>query len=248
MIALVAAVPDETRLLRRSMFPCEVLRCGRRDLYRGTMFGQKLAVLHCGVGKVNTAAAVGAFLEHHCPSTLIMIGCCGAYPGRELDLGDLVLASEEVCADEGVQTPEGFRDFTQLGFPLLRENKPTLCHRITTDAHLLESARPHLEQAAREAGCRLATGPLVTVSTCSGTLEAGHRLGERTGGLGENMEGAAAAQICALYGVPFLEIRGISNRVEDRDLRNWDFEGAAEKVQLAVRVLLRGWFAPRMLA
>lgn len=62
------------------------------------------------------------------------------------------------------------------------------------------------------------------------------------------MEGAAAAQICALYGVPFLEIRGISNRVEDRDLRNWDFEGAAEKVQLAVRVLLRGWFAPRMLA
>ena len=45
----------------------------------------------------------------------------------------------------------------------------------------------------------------------------------------ESMEGAAAAHVCALYGVPFLEVRGISNLVGDRDRAAWDVEGAAAR-------------------
>jgi len=37
------------------------------------------------------------------------------------------------------------------------------------------------------------------------------------------MEGAAAAHICALYKVPFMEIRGISNLVTDRDRGSWQW-------------------------
>jgi futalosine hydrolase len=42
----------------------------------------------------------------------------------------------------------------------------------------------------------------------------------------ESMEGAAAAHVCALYGVPFLELRGISNMVVDRDRGSWKVEAA----------------------
>jgi futalosine hydrolase len=51
------------------------------------------------------------------------------------------------------------------------------------------------------------------------------------------MEGAAAAHICALYKVPFLEIRGISNLVTDRDRGSWQVERAvsvAGRAALAV--------------
>jgi futalosine hydrolase len=58
------------------------------------------------------------------------------------------------------------------------------------------------------------------------------------------MEGAAVAQVCETYGVPFLELRGVSNMVEDRNLDNWDLEGAGKMAQQALIALLRGWFSP----
>jgi futalosine hydrolase len=88
---------------------------------------------------------------------------------------------------------------------------------------------------------RVARGPLVTVSTCSGSTAAGAQLARRTEGLGENMEGAAVAQLCARFGVPFFEVRGISNLVEDRDLSRWNLPAAAAVAQRAVRALLAGW-------
>ena len=45
------------------------------------------------------------------------------------------------------------------------------------------------------------------------------------------MEGGAAAQVALLYGVDCMEIRGVSNIVEDRDLARWDIPLATEQVQ-----------------
>ncbi|MDK2848476.1 MAG: futalosine hydrolase [Desulfuromonadales bacterium] len=244
MIAIVAAVPDETWMLRRRLFPCEVKRCGRRDLYCGRMFGHKVVVLHTGVGKINAASAVTALLESCEPDFVIVTGCCGAYPGQGLERGDLLLASEEICADEGVWTPDGFKDFATLGFSLLRSKGVGLANRFAVDGKLHDLANPILQHHVRQEGIRLGIGPLVTVSACSGTLQSGLALQKRTGGLGENMEGAAVAQVCETYGVPFLELRGVSNMVEDRNLDNWDLEGAGKMAQQALIALLRGWFSP----
>ena len=47
----------------------------------------------------------------------------------------------------------------------------------------------------------------------------------------ENMEGAAVALVALRYGIPCLEIRGISNLVEDRDMSRWDIGLAVEAAQ-----------------
>ena len=47
------------------------------------------------------------------------------------------------------------------------------------------------------------------------------------------MEGAAAAHLCRLYGVSFLEIRSISNQVEDRQIEQWDLPLASARAQQA---------------
>jgi futalosine hydrolase len=54
------------------------------------------------------------------------------------------------------------------------------------------------------------------------------------------MEGAAAAHICALYGVPFLEIRAISNFVGDRDRGTWAVEEAVETAGRAALAVVAG--------
>jgi len=241
MIALLAAVPLETELLRRSLAPCEVRHSHGYDLYRSRIGERPLCLLHSGVGKASAAAAATALIIACRPALLIVFGCGGAYPGSGLEVGDLALATCEIYGDEGVQTPGGFLDLEALGFPLVDRGGQRLFNHFPVAAALLERAAPPLAQAAEAAGRRLAEGPFVTVSTCSGSGRAGAELVRRTGGICENMEGAAVAQVCALHGLPFLELRGISNLVEDRDLSRWDLKRGAEAAQRAILHLLADW-------
>jgi futalosine hydrolase len=127
-----------------------------------------------------------------------------------------------------------------LGLPLVETGGDKWYNRFPADPELLAHAQ-RLIVRSREPRRRVAVGPLVTVSTCSGTVAVGRELAERTGGLAENMEGAAVAQLCTRYAAPFFEVRGISNLVEDRDLSRWDLPVAAAAAQQAVRLLLAGW-------
>lgn len=242
MIALIAAVPLETDLLRRALSPCEVRSCGRLDLLRGTLDGQPVGLLHCGIGKANAAAAAAVLLETVRPRAVFNLGCGGAYPDSALGIGDLAIASEEVFGDEGVVTPETFLDMEALGLPLLRRNGQSYFNRFPVDKDLLQRAKGILEAHTSGSKQRLAVGPFVTVSTCSGTTAAGRELSRRTRGICENMEGAAIAQTCIRFGTPFLELRGISNRTEDRDLSRWDLRAGAAAAQHALRTLLGHWY------
>jgi futalosine hydrolase len=64
---------------------------------------------------------------------------------------------------------------------------------------------------------------------------------ERTGGICENMEGAAVALACQQLSVPLLEVRGISNLVEDRDTSRWNLPLAMSSAQNAIITLLQAW-------
>jgi len=90
--------------------------------------------------------------------------------------------------------------------------------------------------ASKDCGFNVASGNFVTVSQCSGTRKSGEILKKRFSGICENMEGAAVAHICALYIVPMVEVRGISNIIEDQ---KWDIEKAASNCNKAVVELVR---------
>ncbi|MCP3176091.1 futalosine hydrolase [Desulfuromonas sp. KJ2020] len=238
MIALIAAVPLETELLRQTLSPWEVRQCAGYDLFRGSYGGRSIGLLHCGVGKVNAAAATKALITACTPSLILSFGCGGAYPGAGLLTGDLALATAEIYGDEGVLTPGGFCDMEAIGFPLARRGGEAFFNRFPLKAALIEHAAPLLKTLCDSRGCRFASGPFVTISTCSGTLAAGLAMEERTSGICENMEGAAIAHVCQLHDTPFLEVRGISNLTEDRDFSRWDLRGAAAMAQQGVLTLL----------
>ena len=121
-------------------------------------------------------------------------------------------------------TPEGWKPADKIGLPLVHGSPPYF-NRFPLDSQLVSTAAEI---------CGVRSGTFVTVSQCSGVQAIGDALHARFNALCENMEGAAAAHICTLYGVPFLEVRSISNLVEDRQLARWDIPGAADAAQSAL--------------
>lgn len=202
------------------------------ETFGGTVGTSAVLLAVTGMGKVNTAMAITALFERHRPGLLINTGCAGAYPGSGLKLGDLALATAEVYGDEGVLTPTGWESLECIGIPVLEREGKCYSNEFPLSVPVWERAMG----LAATMGLTMGRGRFVTVSTCSGTRSRGEELQRRFGAICENMEGAAAAQVSMCYGIDCLEVRGISNMVEDRDLSRWDIPLAVEKTQ---RFLLR---------
>ncbi len=199
---------------------------------RGTLGHRELLLAVTGLGKVNTAAALAVLLERYQPELLINTGCGGAYVGSGLNVGDIAVASAEFFGDEGVLTPEGWLGVDAIAIPVVERNGQRYFNEFPLSINAAEKAM-HLGLAL---GFTMQRGHFVTLSTCSGTAARGEELASRFGGICENMEGAAVAQVALIYGVDCLEIRGISNMVEARDLSRWDIPLAVERAQ---RLLLK---------
>jgi len=180
-----------------------------------------------GIGKVNTAMGLTMLLGRYRPGLVINTGCAGAYPGSGLAAGDLAVATTEIYGEEGVETRGGWLSLEKIGLPLYDRGNGRYFNEIPLSA----SAREDAMDIARELGQTLVAGKFITVSACSGSEARGRELATRFGAVCENMEGAAAAQVALCHGVDCLEIRGISNDVEDRDLSRWNIPLAVEKVQ-----------------
>jgi len=236
-LLLIAAVEAETRTLQHLLQGARPLECAQHQAWRGRLQDQEVLLLAGGVGKVNAAAATAVALERFAPHGVISFGSAGAYQSLGLRIGDLVLPVEAIMADEGVACRDRFLDFETLGFPSVQ--RPELRYnRFPIVRSLHARARTILDKTAQRLDVGLHTGTSLTVSCCSGTGKLGDALASRWGGCCENMEGAAVAQVCSAWGIPWLEVRSISNPVEDRDLTNWDLPRAAQHAQEAVRDLV----------
>jgi futalosine hydrolase len=240
MIALLAAVPEETALIREQLEAPATQAVSGINVRHGRIHDRAVCLAHSGIGKAAAAAAAVSLLQHCRPAALLLFGCGGAYPHAGLDIGDLALADAEIFGDEGVVTQLGFADLAVMGLPMRREGGPFF-NSWPTDALLLQQAQAVLHDRPEGRWGRLAKGPFVTVSTCTGTTARALEIEKRTGGICENMEGAAVALACQQFSVPLLEMRGISNRVEDRDTARWDLATGMTAAQNAVLCLLETW-------
>jgi futalosine hydrolase len=240
MIALLAAVPEETRLIRAALSAPRRQRSYGLNVTVGALCGLEVALAHSGVGKAAAAAAATALLAGVEAEALLLCGCGGAYPGSGLAIGDLAIASGEIFGDEGVLTDDGFADLAAIGIAM-RGDSFQRHNDWPTDVALHDWCLPLLREFAGRQEIRLGSGPFVTLSTCTGTSVAARALEQRTKGLCENMEGAAVALACRQLAVPLLEIRGISNLVEDRDTSRWDLAAGMKIAQQAVLSLLQQW-------
>jgi futalosine hydrolase len=168
-------------------------------------------VLVCGVGKTGAAAATAARLARGGVRGVVSFGVAGAYPGRGLRAGDVVVASEVAVLDEGLEAGRRFVPFSRPGMDV-----PAAAWTACDDS---------IARAPPRDGPRVVRGRVATVSVCAGTSRL-VRERAATGAIAEAMEGAAVAHAASLFGVPFAEVRGISNLCGPRARARFDLATA----------------------
>lgn len=141
-----------------------------------------------GMGAGATAYATLKAIRDSGPELIILAGIAGALPLRHVEPGDVLLVGSDHQADLGAWRPEtgGFEPFGQ---------------------------RPE----AAVIGCPYTDrfGGLFRVVPGRSVNMACAPLPIRDGEAVESMEGAAFFAVCTAEGVPFLQLRAISNRVGD---------------------------------
>ena len=184
-----------------------------------------------GVGPLETGITLTRYLEKHHRKirAVVNFGIGGAYlspPTEKLNILDVCLAEQEVLADFGVCYGTAVEPFEDPDFPVRNV--------FSLDSDLLNEAGSILTAQ----GWEYRKGTFVTVSGASGSRARGDFFSERYGAICENMEGAAVARVCEEFVLPLLEVRAISNFVEDRPGGQWQMEEAASQAARAVAQIL----------
>lgn len=236
-IGLIASVAFEAGDILENIKNAKKVREG---FFTGILFGKKIVLAISGIGKTNAAHTATLLVEKYAPALIINFGIGGAYPASGLKIGNIAIANKEIYGDEGVLVKDGFSDMRMTGIPLLKKGRKKYFNEFTLDRDSVKTAisasKLFTHHASRITGVR--SGSFVTVSTCTGTIKRALELEKRYQAICENMEGAAIAHICAMHDIPMIEIRGISNIVENRDTKKWDIKLAAGNCQKAVMVIL----------
>jgi len=185
-----------------------------------------------GVGIVETTLSLTRLLDQHNEKihAVFNFGVAGAYIHDKLKaavLLEICLAEQESFGDFGICYPDRIEP---LGEQLLHRSHYSL------DQGLLSKADTLLQ----ENGLRAKRGNFVTVCGVSASTNRGTMLGTQYDALCENMEGAAVARVCEEFQLPLLEMRVMSNFVEDRDVTGWKLAEACSVAGKTAAVLLKG--------
>ena len=200
-----------------------------RPLKKFLSCAEHLEVLVTGMGPAATAASLSNYLSLHGLSIhgVVNIGVGGAYVNSGLTLLDICLAQQEVFGDFGICMQDEILDFepglSQLSTPILFNEE------LVSNSKKILSINE----------MKFKTANFVTVNCCSGTKKRGDYLRQKFAAGCENMEGAAVAMVCNTFNIPCVELRCISNMVEDRNTATWMLEDAIAKICMVAEAVLK---------
>lgn len=223
--AVIGAMAEEVALLRASMPEAAKGSAGPFTWSEGELCGVPVLLAECGIGKVNAAALAQALLSAGA-ERVVFTGVAGAVDPR-LGVGDVVISVDAVQHDV---------DVTALGYE---------------PGEVPGSGRVWSADGALRAAAAAAARELPGVTVLEGRVASGDRFVADAGLVASlrtrfqaacaEMEGAAVAQVCAAWGVPFVIVRSISDSADHGakvDFREFTALAAA-RADAVVRGLLR---------
>ena len=217
-LAIMSALLDEQRgLLDHLVNPRRVKRAGR-TFWCGQWGGHDVVLVLSKVGKVAAATTTTTLIEAFDVKRVVFTGVAGGI-GAGVKVGDVVVATDFVQHDMN-SSPL----FARYEIPLYD------CATLACDAHLtavllqavhagLAGVGEHSHHAQLLASPCVHSGLIASGDRFVSSAEdaAGVLQGLEAAGfaaLAVEMEGAAVAQVCHDYGVPFAAMRTISDRAD----------------------------------
>ncbi|VVD75553.1 5'-methylthioadenosine/adenosylhomocysteine nucleosidase [Pandoraea terrigena] len=220
-LGIVAALHEEIADLLAEMAPgAHVESIGMREYHVGKLHGHDCVVVLARVGKVAAAATTAALIHRFAVDELVFTGVAGGL-AHGLSVGDIVVADTLVQHDMDASPL-----FPRFEIPLLGRDAfastPSLRDALATAARdwLADEMAAQVPVALRTEW-RM-TAPRVHI----GQIASGDQFVSSAGEvsrlrdalphtLAVEMEGAAVAQVCHEYGVPFAVMRTLSDSADD---------------------------------
>lgn len=170
-------------------------------------------VLTTGVGMIATAAWCSRTFAAEHYDLALNVGLCGSF-NASLAAPDVVHVTSDRIAELGAEDGDDFLTIHQL--QLLGENE------FPFDRGMLVNANP--PQLPPLAALRSVTG--ITVNTVHGNERSIAAIRDRFDPDVESMEGAAFMYASLVAGVPFAQVRAVSNAVVRRNRSEWRIDEA----------------------
>lgn len=179
--------------------------------------GREIDVLVSGVGMVATATWCSRALARTEYGLALNLGLCGAFD-RTLVPGTVVHVVSDCFSELGAEDGAEFLTVHDLG--LLGESEPPF-----QDGRLRNEVPP-----VHQALAKLREVDGITVNTVHGNDESIASAARIFEPHVESMEGAAFMYACLVHGVPFAQVRAVSNIVERRNRSAWKLTEAIDSL------------------
>jgi len=219
LTGILVPMPEEIEIILARMRVDEVYKAGKRIFYIGAIHDNACVVSLSRIGKVASAVTAAVMIERFKVDRIIVTGVAGGI-AEELNIGDIVVA--ESCIQHDMDCRPLFPQFEA---PLLEKG------RFECDEALIASAVEacsHFiahELSDHVSKVHLQELDIHTPEVRRGTLVSGDQFIGNTTQLTKirteipdayfvEMEGAAVAQVCFEYSVPFVVVRSISDKAD----------------------------------
>ena len=213
-VAVICAMDAEAAHLRERLVGADEVPLARWRRTRAMLAGASVDLIVSGIGLVNAAATTSALCLLDPPDLLLNYGCSGAHR-EDLGPGDVVIGDRVVHFSAQIARPDGAPAY--IGFDYVAGDARVQVDAIPTPPDLVAlaercAARVSLPPwPSYDAPPRVHTGVVASADIWTQHSESIRALHDLHGSLCEEMEAAAIAQVAAIYGVPFLPVKDVSN-------------------------------------
>ncbi|MCD4679273.1 MAG: futalosine hydrolase [Bacteroidales bacterium] len=177
----------------------------------------EIDVLITGVGMVSTAYWLGKTLSFYNYEIAINVGIAGSFD-KSLTLGTVVNIVNDRFSELGAESGEYL--LSLIDIKLIEKSVfPFVNCELINDTDINSEL---LNSIPKFKG--------ITVNTIHGTTKSIKKIRELFNPVTESMEGAAFLYACLTEKVKCLQLRGISNYVEERNKKNWNIPLAIQNV------------------
>jgi len=187
--------------------------------------GHDIDVLISGVGMVATATWCSRVLSAERFDVALNLGVCGSFR-PEIFPGAVVHVVSDRLPELGAEDGDAFLTIQEM--KLLGDDEFPF-----TGGRLVNASPPVLGPLS---SMRAVNG--ITVNTVHGNDDSIARVTKRFSPDVESMEGAAFMYACMIQGVPFAQVRAVSNMVERRNRAAWKLNEAIANLGTVARQIL----------
>lgn len=208
-IGIIGAMDLETELLKNRMTDIQVKEVAGLFFFNGKLMDKQTVVVTCGIGKTNAALCTQILISEFHVTHLINTGVSGAIH-NDLNVGDLVISTD--CMHH---------DFDCTGFGYEHGIIPRMSTSVfEADTHLVELAFKASTDVIADQ--KVMKGRIVSGDQFISSMAKKEFIETTFAALTTEMESASIAHTAVLNRIPYVIIRGMSDKADGSAHVNFD--------------------------